>query len=63
VMALGQRRGEIPTDRDPRFMGAMIIGGMRHVLAVALASTPKVSQKRTTLGLWVLIAGVMGIEP
>ena len=27
VMALGQKRGEIPADRDPRFIGAMIIRG------------------------------------
>ena len=63
VMALGQRRGEVPKDRDPRFMGAMIIGGMRHVLAAALAGSPRTTQKRTAKQLWVLNAGVMGIEP
>ena len=37
VMALGQRRGEIPADRDPAFVAAMMIGGMREVLGVALS--------------------------
>jgi len=63
VMALGQRRGELPKDRDPLFIGAMIIGGMRHVLAAALSTDPPMPQKRTAQGRWVLIAGVMGVDP
>jgi AcrR family transcriptional regulator len=63
VMALGQRRGEVPTDRDPLFIGAMIIGGMRHVLAAALSGKPRVSQQRTASNLWVLNAAIMGVEP
>lgn len=61
VMALGQRRGEIPDDRDPRFLGAMIIGGMRRVLAVALASDPPIPQRTTVRKLWVLNAAIMGV--
>ena len=61
VMALGQRRGEIPEDRDPRFLGAMIIGGMRRVLAVALSSDPPTPQRATARELWVLNAAIMGI--
>ena len=63
VMALGQRRGELGTDRDPKFLGAMIIGGMRHVLAVAFSSDPRPSRKKTTTGLWLLVAGAMGVDP
>jgi AcrR family transcriptional regulator len=62
VMALGQRRGELPKDRDPRFMGAMVIGGMRHVLAVALSSQPRMPEKRTARNLWTLIAAVIGVD-
>ena len=62
VMALGQRRGEVPTDRDPRFLGAMIIGGMRRVLAVALASDPPVPEGDTARELWVLNAAIMGFD-
>lgn len=61
VMALGQLRGELPEGRDPRFIGAMIIGGMRHVLAVALAE--ELPQHETAERLWLLIAGIMGVEP
>jgi len=62
VMALGQRRGELPKDRDPRFTGAMVIGGMRHVLAVALAGQPRIPEKRTAENLWTLIAAVIGVD-
>jgi AcrR family transcriptional regulator len=63
VMSLGQKREEIPSDRDPRFIGAMIIGGMRHVLAVALKQTPPIAQNVTAERLWVLNAAVMGVDP
>ena len=41
----------------------MIIGGMRHVLAVALARDPPIPQRDTSRKLWVLIAGIMGVDP
>jgi AcrR family transcriptional regulator len=62
VMALGQKRNEIQADRDPRFIGAMIIGGMRHVLAIALTSSPQVPQKTTAQRLWVFNAAIMGLD-
>ena len=62
VMALGQRRGELPKARDARLMSAMIIGGMRHVLAVALTSQPRISEKRTAGNLWTLVAGILGVD-
>jgi AcrR family transcriptional regulator len=60
VMRLGQKRGEIPSERDPRFIGAMIIGGMRHVLAVALAD--RTSQRRTAAQLWAFNAAIIGCD-
>ena len=63
VMNLGQWRGEVPEDRDSRLIGAMIIGGMRRVLAVALASDPPIPQDDTTRKLWAMNAGIIGIDP
>lgn len=63
VMKLGQKRGEIPVERDARFIGAMVIGGMRHVLSVALGSEPPIPQQTTTTQLWALTAAIMGVEP
>ncbi len=63
LMSEGQQRGELPEDRDPRFAGAMIIGGTRHVLAVALGAQPPISQSTTAARLWVLNAAIMGIDP
>lgn len=62
VMALGQRRGELPGDRDPQFLGAMVIGGLRQVLAVALSTEPVVPEETTAARLWVLIAAILGVE-
>ena len=63
LMALGQRRGEIPKDRDAGFTGAMVIGGMRHAMAAALASDPPIPERTTARRLWVLIAAIMGLDP
>jgi AcrR family transcriptional regulator len=63
VMALGRRRGEIPADRDAGFIAAMVIGGMREVLGVALSADRTPDQDETAQKLWVLIAGVMGVDP
>ena len=63
VMALGQARGEIPADRDPAFVAAMMIGGMREVLGVALSGEQWPDQEVTAAKLWVLVAGVAGVDP
>jgi AcrR family transcriptional regulator len=63
VMALGQRRGELPPDRDPAFIGAMIVGGMHRTLAVALRRDPPIARDTASRKLWVLNAGIMGIDP
>jgi hypothetical protein len=61
LMAAAQKRGEIPPDRDPTFIGAMLIGGMRRVLAIALASDPPIPRRATASKLWALNAAVMGV--
>ncbi len=63
VVALGQRRGEVPKDRDPKFVAAMVIGGMRHVLAMALSENPPVPQQTSTQKLWAMIADIVGVPP
>ena len=63
VMALGQARGEIPADRDPAFVAAMMIGGMREVLGVALSGEQWPDQEVTAAKLWTLVAGVAGVDP
>lgn len=61
VMRLGQRRGELPRDRDADLIAAMVIGGTRRVLARALATG--VSERRAARQLWIFIAGVIGVDP
>lgn len=63
VMALAQRRGEVPRDRDPAFIAAMVIGGMREVLGVALSGEQWADQTEAADRLWILIAGVCGVDP
>lgn len=62
VMAFAQRRGEVPEDRDPHFLGAMIVGGMRHVLAVALSADEPLPERVTAERLWVLNAAIIGLS-
>lgn len=61
VMRLGQRRGELPRDRDPDLIAAMVIGGTRRVLARALTSG--VPEQHAARELWTFIAGVIGVDP
>lgn len=61
VMRLGRRRGEIPEDRDPELIAAMVIGGMRHLLAIALAQG--LPEKTAAQQLWLFIAGILGVDP
>jgi len=41
----------------------MMIGGMREVLGVALSGEQWPDQEVTAAKLWVLVAGVAGVEP
>lgn len=61
LVAYGQRRRELPRDRDPQLTAAMIIGGMRRVLATALADEPMPSERKVVHDLWLFIAGSVGI--
>jgi AcrR family transcriptional regulator len=63
LVELGQKRRELPRDRNPQLTAAMIIGGMRRVLATALAQEPMPSEKKVVHDLWRFIAGVVGIDP
>lgn len=63
LVALGQKRGELPADRDPELCGAMIIGGMRRVIGRGVARPRRPSQKRLSHQLWTFIAGVAGVDP
>ena len=63
LVALGQKRRELPRDRDARLTGGMIIGGMRRVLATALAQEPLPAERKVVHDLWLFIAGAAGINP
>lgn len=63
LVALGQKRGELPLDRDPDLSAAMVIGGMRRTLATALARDPLPPERKVVHDLWLFIAGVAGIDP
>jgi AcrR family transcriptional regulator len=63
VVLLGQRRGELPKDRDASLAGAMIIGGMRRTLATVLTQDRLPRESKVVHDLWLFIAGVVGIDP
>jgi AcrR family transcriptional regulator len=63
LVRLGQKRGELPRDRDADLAGAMIIGGMRRTLATALTQEHLPRAPKVIHDLWLFIAGVVGIDP
>jgi AcrR family transcriptional regulator len=58
---LGQSRGELPRDRDPRFAAAMVLGGLRRVVADALTRDPRPSEQRVSEQLWRFISVIVGL--
>ena len=52
-VAYGQRAGLVPKDIDPRFAGAMVLGGLRRVLVDALGREPRPPQEEVAAQLCV----------
>jgi AcrR family transcriptional regulator len=48
----GQKRGEIPEDVDPRFVGAMLIGGFRVAMGEALSRPQRPPEERLIDEVW-----------
>jgi AcrR family transcriptional regulator len=63
LVLLGQKRGELPKDRDPSLAGAMIIGGIRRTLATVLTQQRLPRESDVVHDLWLFVAGVVGIDP
>ncbi len=61
-VSYGQREGLVPKDIDPRFAGAMVLGGLRRVLVEALAREPRPPQEEVAEQLWRFVAAVLGIN-
>jgi len=61
-VARGQRAGLVPKDIDPRFAGAMVLGGLRRVLVEALGREPRPPQQRVAAQLWRFVAAVLGLS-
>jgi len=60
-VAYGQRAGLVPKDIDPRFAGAMVLGGLRRVLVDALGREPRPPQEEVAAQLWRFVAAVLGL--
>jgi AcrR family transcriptional regulator len=61
-VAYGQRTGLVPKDIDPRFAGAMVLGGLRRVLVDALGREPRPPQEEVAAQLWRFVAAVLGLS-
>jgi hypothetical protein len=57
----GQRAGLVPEDIDPRFAGAMLLGGLRRVLVDALSREPRPPQQVVAAQLWRFVAAILGL--
>jgi AcrR family transcriptional regulator len=54
-----QRHGELSGDLDPDLVGAMVMGGIRHVLALALTEHPRRPESQLADQLWTLVAALV----
>jgi len=61
-VAYGQRVGLVPRDIDPRFAGAMVLGGLRRVLVDALGRAPRPPQAVVAAELWRFVAAILGVS-
>jgi AcrR family transcriptional regulator len=61
-VAYGQRAGLVPEDIDPRFAGAMVLGGLRRVLLDALGREPRPPREEVAAQLWRFIGAVLGLS-
>jgi len=61
VVELGQRRGEVPVDRDPALVAALVIGGPREALGAAVSSNPPPPQRALASRIWLLVAAMIGV--
>ena len=61
-VAYGQRTGLVPKAIDPRFAGAMVLGGLRRVLVDALGREPRPPQEEVAAQLWRFVAAVLGLS-
>lgn len=60
-IAVAQREGEIPSDRDPELLAALALGGTSAVVAVALTRTPRPSPDSIAAELWTAVRGAVGV--
>lgn len=57
-----QAAGELAADLDPELTGAMLMGGVRAVLARATAEDGAVDREHVADELWRLVAGAVGVR-
>jgi AcrR family transcriptional regulator len=60
-VAYGQRAGLVPADLDAHFAAAMVLGGLRRVLADALGREPRPAQRDVAAELWRFVAAILGL--
>lgn len=60
-MAVGQAEGEIPADRDPALLAAMVLGGIRHGITLALGQERRPDPASLAEEIWRFVAGAVGL--
>lgn len=61
-IAKGQARGQLPAGYQPDVLGALICGGVRHAVGLALAATPRPSRSALTRQTWNFIASGLQLD-
>jgi len=61
-IATGQARGEVAADVDPQLAAAFVLGGVRQILAAALARDPRPPCEDVARTAWRLVANAVHAE-
>lgn len=57
-----QKRGQISPDLEPTLAAAMICGGVRHAIGLALRDKPRRSQSALVEEIWTFVANALRLE-
>jgi AcrR family transcriptional regulator len=62
-LAKAQRRGQIAADIDPALTAAMINGGIRHAIGLALSTRPRRTRQAMVEEIWSFVSRALRLEP
>jgi len=61
-LSKAQSRGQVAPDLEPALAAAMICGGVRHAVGLALRTKPRRSRRTLVAEIWNFVANALRLE-